>query len=258
MSPMTDGTISVQFLGTGGPYASGGRLQSCILLDGPSGRVLLDCGATALAGLARAGIDPDSIDAILLTHLHGDHMGGIPFLIVEALGSIRDHAGHVRGRPLIIAGPAATESRVRLAAEAFGYLEYHERALAAGLVAFVTLEPGRRTAVGPCEVITYPVPHTPEATALRVEYGSTVVAYTGDTAWSDVLVEVAADADLLIALAWTYETAIPTMLSYRTLEDHRDRLTCKRLVLTHIGPEMQRHAQALGDLVAEDGLVIRL
>src|SRR5215510_14291785 len=69
--------VQVKFLGTGGPFASGGRLQTCILISTEQRRYLVDCGMTALVAMARFGIDPGSIDAVLVTHLHGDHYGGL-------------------------------------------------------------------------------------------------------------------------------------------------------------------------------------
>ena len=79
------GDVRVQFLGSGGPFASGGRFQSCILIESDQGRYLIDCGMTALVAMARFDIDPGGIDAMLISHLHGDHFGGLPLMILEAM-----------------------------------------------------------------------------------------------------------------------------------------------------------------------------
>jgi len=68
--------VHVQFLGTGGPLASGGRLQTCILIQSDHGRYLIDCGMTALVSMSRFDIAPAAIDAVLISHLHGDHTAG--------------------------------------------------------------------------------------------------------------------------------------------------------------------------------------
>ena len=83
------------------------------MVTSEAGACLLDCGATALVAMRRCGVDPASIDAIFLSHLHGDHFAGLPFLLLE------QHFVGRRDRPLVIAGPAGTEQRVMAALEVF-------------------------------------------------------------------------------------------------------------------------------------------
>ncbi len=49
----------------------------------PETHVLLDCGASSLVALKRLGLAPASIDVVVISHLHGDHFGGIPFLVLD-------------------------------------------------------------------------------------------------------------------------------------------------------------------------------
>jgi ribonuclease BN (tRNA processing enzyme) len=77
--------MKVRFVGSGDSFGSGGRFQTGILVDAPGLRFALDFGASSLVALAQQGIAHNSIDAILLTHLHGDHCGGVPFLLVDAM-----------------------------------------------------------------------------------------------------------------------------------------------------------------------------
>ena len=92
-------SVDVLFLGTGDAFGSGGRLQTAALVTGSGARVLVDCGSATLPALRARGIDTGSIDAIFLTHLHGDHFGGVPFFLMDA------HYGSTRSAPLTIAGP---------------------------------------------------------------------------------------------------------------------------------------------------------
>lgn len=71
------GEVTVRFLGSGDAFGSGGRFQTCILVETASTRFLIDCGASSLIGMKRFGVDPGSVDAILISHLHGDHFGGL-------------------------------------------------------------------------------------------------------------------------------------------------------------------------------------
>lgn len=75
--------VTVQVVGSGDAFGSGGRFQACVSVQGPQGHALLDCDATSLVALKRPGIAPNMIDAVLVTHLHGDHFGGLPVLILE-------------------------------------------------------------------------------------------------------------------------------------------------------------------------------
>ena len=111
ISPMD--TVSIKFLGTGDAFGSGGRLQTCIFVDTAATKFLIDCGTSALIGMKRFGVDPSSIDVILLSHLHGDHFGGIPFIIRETQILAE------RTSPLIIAGPAGLKERIEEAMKVF-------------------------------------------------------------------------------------------------------------------------------------------
>jgi ribonuclease BN (tRNA processing enzyme) len=96
----------IRFLGSGDSFGSGGRFQTCILGDIWGRRFLLDCGASSLIAMRAQGIDPNSIDSILLTHMHGDHCAGVPFVLLDAM------LGSKRQAPLYVAGPPGTAQRM--------------------------------------------------------------------------------------------------------------------------------------------------
>jgi ribonuclease BN (tRNA processing enzyme) len=244
--------IELQFLGSGDAFGSGGRLQTCMLLRGGAEPLLIDCGASSLIAMKRAGVDPSQIGTVLLTHLHGDHFGGIPFFILDAQFISR------RDKPLVIAGPPGTEERVKQAMEVLfpGSSETRQRFE----VHFLELEAGSTADVAGATVTPFEVVHASGAPpyAYRVEADGKSMAYSGDTEWTEALVEAAAGTDLFICESYYFDKEMKFHLSYQTLQENRARLACKRLVLTHVGPESLERRGAIREEIAEDGLVIRL
>src|SRR5882724_4786828 len=81
--PLMPSAAQVTVLGSGDAFGSGGRLNSAYLVESPGATFMVDCGTTVLQGLKRSGVDPARIDFICLSHLHGDHFGGVPFLFMD-------------------------------------------------------------------------------------------------------------------------------------------------------------------------------
>ena len=244
--------IMVRFVGSGDSFGSGGRFQTCILVDGPASRFAIDFGTSSLIALAQQGIEHNSIDAILLTHLHGDHCGGVPFLLIDAMLAAR------RTRPLTIAGPRDLHRRMGEIREAL-FPGSHAMTPKFPLE-WIELEPGRAQPVLDLTVTAQPARHTQETnpTALRVEVGDRVVAYTGDTEWTDDVAKVAAGADLFIAECYYYDKPIKWHLNYPVISARRAELGAKRVILTHMSREMLAHADAVPEECAHDGLVVTL
>ena len=243
------GNLEVQFIGSGDAFGSGGRFQTCILLRGSEGPLLIDCGASSLIALRRAGVDPSSIRWIVVSHLHGDHFGGLPFMILDGQFSRRE-------LPLVVAGPPGVRERVEAAMEVFfpGSSGVARRFA----VEFVELSEKRSVSVGPATVTAFQVQHPSGAPsyALRVEYDGKVVSYSGDTEWTDSLIGAAREAHLLIAEAYFFEKKVKYHLDYRTLEEHRSQLGCPRIVLTHMSEEMLERLGEAGFEHASDGLIV--
>src|ERR1700693_2328331 len=103
--------MQVRFVGCGDAFGSGGRYNTCFHVPGEMANFLIDCGASSLPALKRLGIVRDDIDLILITHFHGDHFAGLPFLLLG--GAFRR-----RPRPLLIAGPEGIETRLTQLMEA--------------------------------------------------------------------------------------------------------------------------------------------
>lgn len=245
-------TVRVTFLGTGSAFADGGRSHACIHVGAPGVSLLLDCGGSALPMIQRH-LDRTVIDGIAVTHLHGDHFGGIPFFIVE------QHWAAQRTRPLTIGGPPGLPARLRRAEEAF----YPEFFGAPGKPSFpireLTLGPAE-TEIGGARVSAYPVSHVPESEphGLRVRAGGKTIAYSGDASWSDDLVRLAKGADLFICECTNFERKDPVHINYRMLMRHRDELDCERIVLTHLTIDMLDRLAEVELPVASEGMTLDL
>jgi ribonuclease BN (tRNA processing enzyme) len=238
-----------RFIGSGDAFSSGGRFQACFALEGGDEPLLIDCGATTLTALKRQQIDPASIGWIVVSHLHGDHFGGLPWLILDG-----QFAG--RTRPLVIAGPPGLERRLHAAFEAL----YPGAADAERPYELRLLELPERTPteLGPAVITAFEVVHGGGATpyALRVQYGGATIAYSGDTEWTDTLIEVARGADLFVCECNFFDKQVPGHLNYRTLAARRDQLDCQRIVLTHMSQEMLSRLPDVDVATAQDGMVI--
>jgi len=118
----------------------------------------------------------------------------------------------------------------------------------------------RPSAIGPLKVMSYPAVHTKQTnpTSLRVEVAGKVIAYTGDSEWTEHMPALAADADLLIAECYFLQKPVPFHLNYPDIVKHRAQLKAKRLVLTHLGREMLANLESVSEECAHDGLVIEL
>ncbi len=245
------GAVELTFLGSGDAFGSGGRFQACLHLRAGPGEFLVDCGASSLIAMKRFGVEPSRVEAVVLSHLHGDHFGGLPFLVLDGQFARRE-------RPLLVAGPPGVETRVREAMEVL--FPGSSRVCRPFALEFVELADRRDVAIGSLAVTAYAVAHPSGAPAfaLRLALGGKVIAYSGDTEWTDALLEAARGADLLVAEAYCFEKRVRYHLDYRTLLEHRGRLECRRLILTHMSQDMLGRLPLAEVEWAEDGLRVVL
>ncbi len=233
-------------------FGSGGRLTTCFHVRGDKVNFLIDCGASSMPALKRYGILRDDIDLVLITHFHGDHFGGVPFLLLDAQFSRRK-------RPLVIAGPPGIELRLTRLMEAL--FEHSSSTKQHFELSVVALEPGETREFGAVKVTAFPVVHGDSGGpfhAYRVEAEGRTLAYSGDTQWTETLVGAGHDADLFIAEAYTYDRPVKNHLSLKTLDTHLPEINPRRLILTHMSDEMLRRLDAVSHTAASDGLIVEL
>ncbi len=241
-------------IGTSDHFCSGGRRQAAYVLRGASGAVLIDCGLTTLAGLAALGVARTEIDAIVISHFHGDHFGGVPSFLLASL-DFEDH----RRDPLVIAGPPGIESRVRAAARALGHpLDGYRFAFP---LRFVELRPeAPPETVGPVRARAFVANHAPDSCphGLLIDDGARRIAYSGDTGWFDALPRTVAGAEIFLCDCTHVRPEYPYHLSLEELTAKRGLFDCGQIVLTHLGRQMRERGAAEGFAVADDGLAFKL
>ncbi|MGO8957893.1 MAG: MBL fold metallo-hydrolase [Streptosporangiaceae bacterium] len=244
--------MRVRFVGSGDAFGSGGRWQTCIHLAADGQVLLVDCGATSLVALKAQGLDPNTVGAVAVTHLHGDHFGGLPFLILDGQFSRRSE-------PLLVAGPPGIRRRL---AESMEILFPGSASARRRFPVQVTeLAPdGTPAALGMASLRGWEVEHACGAPplALRVDLGSVSFAYSGDSQWTPALAEAARGADLFAVEAYTFDRPIRYHLDYQTLRAHLTEIHAERIVLTHMSAAMLSRLTDAELPAAYDGMITDL
>jgi ribonuclease BN (tRNA processing enzyme) len=245
--------LSLQFIGCGDAFGSGGRFNTCFHLVGDRTNLLIDCGASSLVAMKQLDVDGNAISIIVITHFHADHFGGIPFFILDAQFFSK------RREPLTIVGPVGLE-------------EWYERVMETAFpgsskvaqkfqIRLVEIGPGESLDVGEIKISAFQAVHGPPNgpyVAVRIEAEGRSVAYTGDTDWTPTLIPAAFEADLFIAEAYFRNKTVFTHLSLNAIEANLDQLRPKRLIITHMSDDMLNHPDRCQYEAADDGMVITI
>jgi ribonuclease BN (tRNA processing enzyme) len=247
--------MKLTVVGCGDAFGSGGRLQACYHVEAARARFLIDCGATALIGLSRLRLDPNAVETIFISHLHGDHYAGLVWWLV--------HAQHVSKRttPLTLVGPEGLQARFETAAEAlFPGSSVIQRRYDLRFVEMLREKP---LDVGGMRVTAFEVQHPCGAPpyALRLEVDGKVLSFTGDSEWIESLVPAGRNADLYIMECYHFEGEPRYHMSWRTIARELDRIAPKRVMLTHMAEPMLARLAEVKDprvILAEDGLVLEI
>lgn len=243
--------MKLTVVGCGDAFGSGGRGNSCYRIETNGHVATLDFGASALVQMHRLGLEAQGVRQVFLSHLHGDHFGGLPFLLLDG------QFVHRRSEPLTIIGPPGTGARLDAAMEVL----FPRMATNAWRFDFEVreVEPSSTSRHGPLTLTTAEVLHGSGApsTALRVTDGKRTIAFSGDTQWTDALLPIAAGADLFICECFAFSGSPHGHMAYETIAEKREALGAKHILLTHMGDEMWARRGEVDEAhftVAEDGL----
>lgn len=242
----------VTLAGCGDAFGTGGRFNTCFHVEAEGGNFLIDCGASSMVALNQLEIPLNDIRTIFISHLHGDHFGGLPFFLLQAW-----YAGGRTG-DLTLAGPPGLRERLDQAVEVFFPKSVCEDPQFD--IEYVELEPNAAARVNGIDVRTYAVCHMSGAPsfAYRFEKDGKVISFSGDTSWCDKLLDASANADLHLQECYNYDSEYPYHCEYVSLEGKLSSSTAKRIVLTHFGYEMIANSDKTKWECGADGMVIRL
>jgi len=188
--------IPLTCLGSGAALTDGRRWNS-ILIDG---RILLDLPPTAVVEMRRLGLDLTAIEAILISHLHADHMFGLPFLLLEYCVRLE------RDRPLFIVGPPGIEERTETLCD-LAWPDMRDDGIELHVpVTYVEVSEDGDYRAGGLSLTAIQMEHfNLTAFGYRFTYEGRTIAYTGDTGECEQLQRLLEGADVAV-LEWTHST----------------------------------------------------
>ena len=184
--------VIVTTLGTGDAFGSRGRAHSGILIQAAGRRLLIDPGPAVLLQLQKARISAATVDAILITHLHGDHIAGLPFLLLDCQLSSQ------RKRRLVVTGPRGSSRKLQTLVNAC-YPNLSPKKLSFALV-YQQVAAGDEFRLASARVYAFAMNHNRTTVCLgyRIHIAGKTIAVTGDTGWCDSLAALSDGADLLL------------------------------------------------------------
>lgn len=227
LTPKRKSGMEVTVLGSGTAVPTRERASPSLLVQVANESLLVDGGTGTLHQLVRAGATLEALDRVLYTHYHPDHVGDLaPLLFAMRSPEIG------RQRSLWVGGPPGLRRHYHLLGELYG-------PWIANLPFPLELQELKTETVdfGSWRLTARSVPHTDVSLAYRIDADDGSLVCSGDTDYSDTLIDLARDADLLILeCAFPEDQKVSGHLTPSLAGEMAARAGVKRLLLTHFYP----------------------
>jgi len=252
--------MEVLVLGSGGTAPWRDRACSSFLVDGS---ILIDVGPGSTLNFRRFYGVTNGISAVVITHMHGDHVFDLPALLWGMAADGRDH-------DLVIYGPKGIGKALQTLFSEEYLSEFMPKNFVKFRVDVHEIEPGATFNLDKYYFKTAPGIHPVKDISYRIEAGNRVVCFSGDTAYSKDLIALSSDADLLVHESSFFEGEEELAMSFghstsAQAGDIAKRAGVKLLLLSHITPRLSGSEERLKveaekngvkTLVARDGMEV--
>ena len=234
--------LDLRFIGTGNAFAPGGLCWNGFMVNG---KYLFEAPPQALQSLHHMGAKTNEIEAVIISHHHGDHFLGLPFLLLEWKYALRK-------TKVRIVGPPGTRELATLIGESVypGLMNLPYE------VIWDEVGAGERFRVGELELCTLAMQHDERLSAtlgFAVEVGGKRLGYTGDSALCDSVLHLASEAEVLVSECVTLDEKLPMHmnLAYDMPKVRAAMSPDATLLLTHLGPGITK-TELPRTIVAQD------
>ncbi len=256
--------IKISFLGSGNAFNHLGLGYQSIFLqhvdkEGKSWQLLLDCGPTAIQGLIKEGMDPNDIQAVFLTHFHGDHAAGLPFLLLY-----RKYMSRSRVADLHVFGGKGLRSRVLLYLDAC-YPTLKDWVSEEATIVFHEIKEESTQSLSslPLFLEAIPIPHEKESLGYRIHLDNKIISISGDTKPTPILSRLARDASIFIVECSTMTPIPADHVSWEWIKDQLPSWNATWIILNHYAEDVWNSHEDITKsdpriILAQDGLKLVL
>ncbi len=231
--------VKVIFLGTGNAFNQGGRSSSCYLVQG-SKNILLDAGPQVLPGIYGYGLKPSDIDVIALSHLHADHMGGLPFMMLD------DKWITKREKPIDVLVPKGGPDLIERICSV--YYSQEEVDHIASVFRYTIFEVGNTVEINGVTFEALPALHSAEPKMIFMTIDGKSIGYSGDSAYLEESILKLLEADITIHECTSFNISIPNHVNYEELSEKISNLAnlgrvsaSKKIYLSHVDESMEEN-----------------